>query len=56
MSDDLPDLSRRQREYVSLLPISTPEAAEEMSVSETTIEDHRNAIQAKLASTPRGFV
>lgn len=42
------ELSRRQREYIALLPVSTPEAAEEMGVSETTVEDHRNAIRGKL--------
>jgi len=51
MSDDLPELSRRQREYVSLLPISSPEAAEEMGVSETTVQNYRDAIQAKLDET-----
>lgn len=48
MSEDLPELSRRQRELVTLLPASTAEIADEMSVSETTIEDHRNAISKKL--------
>jgi hypothetical protein len=48
MSDDLPELSRRQREYIGLLPISTPEAAEEMSISESTVEDYRNQIRKKL--------
>jgi len=48
MSDDLPELSRRQREYVSLLPTSTPDAAEEMSVSETTVQGYREGITEKL--------
>jgi hypothetical protein len=48
MSDELPELSRRQREYISLLPASTPGVAEEMSIAETTVESYRNAIQEKL--------
>jgi len=47
MSDDTPNLSDapRLKEYLSLLPISTPDAAEEMGVEQTTVEDYRNRLQ-----------
>ena len=47
MSDDLPELSPRQQELISLLPAATAEIADEMGVTETTVEDHRNAIKKK---------
>jgi hypothetical protein len=44
---DLPDLSNapRLKEYLSLLPISSSEAAAEMGVKKTTIESFRNRLQ-----------
>ena len=43
---DLPDLSDapRLREYLSLLPTSTPAAAERMGVAETTVQDYRDRL------------
>jgi len=44
---DTPDLSDapRLREYLSLLPCSTPDAAERMSVESTTLESYRNRLK-----------
>jgi biotin operon repressor len=47
MSDDTPDLTTRQQEFLSLLPASSPEVAEEMSVSSTTVQNYREAIKEK---------
>jgi predicted phosphodiesterase/biotin operon repressor len=47
MSDDTPDLTTRQQEFLSLLPASSPEVAEEMSVSSTTVQNYREAIKDK---------
>ena len=43
---DLPDLSDapRLREYLSLLPTSTPAAAERMGVAETTVQGYRDRL------------
>jgi len=47
MNEDLPELSDRQRELVSLLPASTRELSEALDVAETTVESYRNAIKKK---------
>jgi len=46
VTDDV-DLSDapRLREYLSMLPASTPDVAEEMAVSVSTVEDYRNRLQ-----------
>jgi 3',5'-cyclic AMP phosphodiesterase CpdA len=47
MTEDV-DLSDapRLREYLSLLPASTPEAAEEMDVADTTVEGYRDRLES----------
>jgi hypothetical protein len=47
MTQDTPDLSDapRLREYLNLLPISTPGAASEMGVAESTVEGYRNRLK-----------
>jgi len=47
MTEDVPDLSDapRLREYLSLLPCSTPDAAERMGVESTTLESYRNRLK-----------
>lgn len=45
MSEDIPDLTERQEELVSLLPASTSEIAEEMGIENTTVEGHREAVK-----------
>ena len=47
MSEDLPELSDRQRELLACLPASTPDIAATLGVKETTVEDYRNAIKKK---------
>jgi len=47
MSDDTPELTTRQQEFLSLLPASTPAIADELDISATSVEDHRNAIKDK---------
>jgi len=47
MSDDTPDLTTRQQEFLSLLPASTPAIADELDISTTSVEDHRHAIKDK---------
>ena len=47
MTEDLPDLSDRQRELVDLLPASTATVAEALDIAPTTVEDHRNGIKDK---------
>jgi len=47
MSDDTPELTTRQQEFLSLLPASTPAIADELDISPTSVEDHRNAIKDK---------
>lgn len=44
---DTPDLSDapRLREYLSLLPISTPDAADDMGIAETTVQGYRDRLQ-----------
>jgi len=44
---DTPDLSDapRLREYLALLPCSTPEAAEQMGVAQTTVEGYRSRLE-----------
>lgn len=44
---DTPDLPERQQELIARLPASTPELADAMDVTETTIESYRNAIRDK---------
>jgi hypothetical protein len=44
---DTPDLTDRQREFVSLLPASTAEIAAEMDIAETTVEGYRDRIREK---------
>lgn len=48
MSGETPELTERQREYVSHLPASTPAIADAMGIAQTSVEDHRNAIKEKL--------
>lgn len=47
MSEEQVDLSDspRLRQYLGLLPVSTPGAAEEMGVTRSTIADYRNRLQ-----------
>lgn len=47
MSNDLPDLTDRQREVLSLLPASKHELGEDLGVAPTTIKGHLNRIQKK---------
>lgn len=44
---DTPDLTERQREFLNLLPASTPNIADKMGVATTTVEDYRNSLKKK---------
>ena len=47
MTDDTPDLTDRQREFLQLLPASTDEIADALGVSDTTVQGHRDRIRDK---------
>jgi len=49
MTDETPDLSGapRLREYLGLLPASTPDVAHEMGVAHTTVEGYRNRLEER---------
>lgn len=48
MTDSLPDLTDRQLEFISYLPASTPEIADEMRIEHTSVENHRHRIGRKF--------
>jgi predicted phosphodiesterase len=45
MSEELPELTERQRELLALLPASTAAVADEMGVKPTTVEGYRDRIR-----------
>lgn len=45
--EETPELTERQREFIALLPASTPAIADAMGIKPTSVEDHRNALQDK---------
>jgi biotin operon repressor len=47
MTEDRPDLSDRQQDLVDELPAKTPDIAEALGISESTVESYRNAIKDK---------
>ena len=47
MSEDLPELSDRQRDLVDLLPATTSAIATTLDIKPTTVESYRNAIKDK---------
>lgn len=47
MTQETPELTARQKEYLSYLPASTPTIADRMGVEPTSIESIRNAIREK---------
>jgi len=47
MSDETPTLSERQKEILALLPAATSSIAEQLGISTTTVQGHRDAIKEK---------
>jgi predicted phosphodiesterase/DNA-binding CsgD family transcriptional regulator len=47
MTQNTPDLSARQREFLAQLPASTSDIADAMGVAETTVEGYRNKLRDK---------
>jgi len=45
MSDDLPELTDKQQQFVDALPATNAELCDELDITESTLQDHRAAVQ-----------